>query len=107
MEFPLHFDKCRKCGSADRVGETVANELKAKGKLPAEMIYGTRVGQSLFAHPITPSLTVTVLITVYDLCAKCGLEYPTHILRQEVPVTSGLGKTGGRPPGFSGPATFK
>jgi len=99
LKFPLYF-KCPCCGSEERIIRKVADEEVKKGK----MLLTTKVSCFQLASAISEALPllnlpVPILLSLFDICAKCGCFYPF-----EVQKTRGMTKTA--PPGASSPMRF-
>ncbi len=82
------FKKCPQCGSDQRFGEQLTNEIKDKGWAREEFEFCLQIYQSVVVDqtqqakiPIgskVPGLTVHT-----DVCMECGTIYATKIMRIE------------------------
>ncbi len=93
LKFPLEWDKCPHCGSAEAVADMVTEEEKAKGKIGPS-------GKGVILQVITPIadprialLSVPVLVAQFDVCAKCGTLYCRRLEKGGGHVTPAPGQT--------------
>lgn len=86
MDFPLTYDKCPLCGCKERVLENIANEEKAKGKLPKDMLFSSTIPQIalVLAAPQT-LLSARSIVRYTDNCRRCGYEYTFRIEHKVMP----------------------
>lgn len=100
MDFPMVFDKCPLCHHLGHVVGEIAKELKAKGTLSKEILFGYHNYTVLLFDPRTPPVfTADTLLVIEDICQKCGHVYVVYVSRQQVPVTAKIapGDQGGKP----------
>lgn len=83
FKFPITFLSCPDCGCDVTISRLIAQETH-KDSIP---IF-TSLKQSItpLENPRTAVLTARTLIVHYDICAKCGREYPTKVEIQNVPI---------------------
>ncbi len=86
MEFPKKFDKCPLCGCKERVVESIVEEEKKKGKMNKKATFGTNIPQALaLVDPTRTQLSVIAVLTLKDICGKCGFEYPICVMKHIMP----------------------
>jgi hypothetical protein len=84
MEFPKVFEECPFCECRERVVEAVVNELKKDGKIGPERIPCSFQKVLPIVDPTIGTIFFTILQIFYDMCAKCGYEYPHTIIKEKV-----------------------
>lgn len=75
FKFPLTFDKCPSCGSAERIANVIGEEEKAKGKITKTAMCVAFLQTIIITDPVKSVLSAPALTTGYDVCAKCGAVY--------------------------------
>lgn len=80
---PIAITRCPNCGHKGTVAKLV-QEIKGGDGVP----FLKRTFTPL-ENPQTAVLKVSTLIYSYDMCARCGWEYPTLIEIQDLPVRVG------------------
>lgn len=88
IKWPIDFPKCPNCGCEMTVTWLACRELIEKGIIKE----GEFVSQRKLITPLVGAASVTLtmpaLVTHYDICAKCGLDYCTRAEKAELPVTT-------------------
>lgn len=83
--FPVLHDKCPVCGSKERLGQQVVDELKKDKTLPEAFGYAGITLQAALLDPAHPptilasTFTIKVMLLSLDVCANpdCGAVYCT------------------------------
>lgn len=84
-ELIAEFD-CPACGSNERFGELLANEVKDKGWMRPELNFYVQIWQGavwdeLWAHKIPIGSRVPAYFIYVDVCLKCGCIYAAKLER--------------------------
>lgn len=74
LQFPLVFPKCPVCGCEETVAERVKDEEIAKGKIKTQIHAAMSRSMTPVAdqRAIITLLSVPMLVSFYDVCARCG-----------------------------------
>ena len=111
LAFPIITDKCPVCGSTERVAQIVGEEEATKGKLPKGTPMSLLTSPSVMADMKAIMLSigkVTVLISIFDVCANCHAVYASRIDKLEKTTDEVQQMMGIRPlpPGHRGQVLF-
>lgn len=80
------FDKCPVCGSTSKIAQGILDNLKEEGKIRSQMGGAAMVNQVILMDPGVRTLMVTMLTTMYDVCAECGAFYCILAKTDSVPT---------------------
>ena len=90
LKFPiLGAEVCPNCGSKERVGQKVIQEMKDDGKLSQAFPTETMLQVPLFdptRPPLAATFTIPVLQIHFDVCEKCKTLYCTRINLAQQPT---------------------
>ena len=77
LKFPILFTRCPACGCEDTVARQIKKEEVAKGKISpdANVAISQTVTPMLDQKKLSQVLSVTTLVSYYDICLKCGCYY--------------------------------
>jgi len=103
LKFPKEFKKCPGCGSTKRIAQTVGDQEKSKGKIAKDTIIVIEQKGSLVYNPFSmiAVLSAPLIISNYDVCAKCGMYYCVYSdMKMVNPQSVNIGQ---QPPGATGP----
>ncbi len=82
MEYPKTYEECPICHCRERIVETEVNEEKKEGKIGLTRQATSQLKILPIVDPTAGTIFFPVLKLHYDLCSKCGYEYP-HIITKE------------------------
>lgn len=82
------FPKCPDCGSEEKISELGCAEFKEKGKIPKDAF--TSLGQEIvpLEQPMMAGVTVSGILSRWDICGGCGRKRYTRSEVIQVPVTA-------------------
>lgn len=89
LKLPITFPSCPNCGCGKKIS-SLAVQGGQKGDIPAFSFL--KRDPLPLEDPRKAVLTVRTLVTYYDICAKCGMEYCTkaEIVNVEIRVPGPL-----------------
>lgn len=81
------FDKCPHCGSTERVAESIIGPMREKGLVKKDAKSGAIISPVHLGNPhaMLQALTIPSLLTIADICAKCGTIYCVYAELTHVP----------------------
>lgn len=81
------FDKCPHCGSTERIADSIVKPMRDKGEIKKDSPTGAFISPIHLGNPsaMLTALTVPSLLTIADVCAKCGTVYAVYVELTHVP----------------------
>jgi len=97
------FPNCPQCGSEETVSQLACAPLKETGKIDKEAFTVLRQNIVPIEQPMFAGVVVQCIVTLFDVCAKCGLERCTRaqIILAPVQVQGMPTHPGGNGPGHN------
>jgi len=96
------FPKCSVCGSEETISQLATAPLKASGKIAQGTFTLLRQQVVPLEQPLLAAITVSCVVTLFDICAKCGTERCTLAQLIQAPVQMQPNPRGNGPGMFGG-----